>query len=77
MNYSTSVATPLTDGSSGWLKPETSEPSRIPHPATVTDWAKFREFVLAHGDKSQAEMAELWVVLRKLVENKKLRGCGN
>lgn len=26
----------------------------------ITDWAKFREFVKAHGDKTQAEMAALW-----------------
>lgn len=26
----------------------------------ITDWAKFREFVKTHGDKTQAEMATLW-----------------
>jgi len=26
----------------------------------ITDWAKFREFALSHGDKTQAEMAKLW-----------------
>ena len=26
----------------------------------ITDWDKFREFVRANGDKTQAEMAELW-----------------
>ena len=26
----------------------------------ITDWEKFREFALTHGDKTQAEMAELW-----------------
>lgn len=27
----------------------------------VTDWEKFRAFVKEHGDKTQAEMAQLWV----------------
>ena len=26
----------------------------------ITDWEKFRAFVKAHGDKTQAEMAQLW-----------------
>ena len=26
----------------------------------ITDWVKFHDFVKAHGDKTQAEMAELW-----------------
>jgi len=26
----------------------------------ITDWDKFREFVKTHGDKTQAEMAQLW-----------------
>lgn len=26
----------------------------------ITDWEKFREFVQAHGAKTQAEMAKLW-----------------
>jgi len=26
----------------------------------ITDWEKFREFAISHGDKTQAEMAELW-----------------
>lgn len=26
----------------------------------ITDWEKFRAFALQHGDKTQAEMAELW-----------------
>ncbi len=26
----------------------------------ITDWAKFREFALSHGDKTQVEMAKLW-----------------
>ena len=26
----------------------------------ITDWIKFREFALMHGDKTQAEMAALW-----------------
>lgn len=30
------------------------------HGHRITDWGKFREFVKAHGDKTQAEMADLW-----------------
>jgi transposase len=26
----------------------------------ITDWEKFREFALSHGDKTQVEMASLW-----------------
>jgi len=26
----------------------------------ITDWEKFREFVKANSDKTQAEMAQLW-----------------
>jgi transposase len=26
----------------------------------ITDWQKFRAFVLEHGDKTQVEMAQLW-----------------
>lgn len=26
----------------------------------ITDWERFREFAAQHGDKTQAEMAELW-----------------
>jgi transposase len=26
----------------------------------ITDWEKFRAFVAIHGDKTQAEMAQLW-----------------
>ena len=26
----------------------------------ITDWDKFRTFVAEHGDKTQAQMAELW-----------------
>lgn len=26
----------------------------------ITDWEKFRQFALVHGDKTQVEMAQLW-----------------
>lgn len=26
----------------------------------ITDWKKFREFALSHGEKTQVEMAKLW-----------------
>jgi transposase len=28
--------------------------------ALITDWEKFREFAVMHGDKTQAQMAQLW-----------------
>ena len=31
-----------------------------PRAEKITDWEKFRAFVKAHGDKTQAEMAALW-----------------
>jgi len=30
------------------------------HNNKITDWSKFRAFVKVHGDKTQAQMAELW-----------------
>lgn len=30
------------------------------HNHKITDWQKFRSFVKMHGDKTQAQMAELW-----------------
>lgn len=30
------------------------------HNHSITDWDKFRAFVEQHGDKTQAEMAQLW-----------------
>ena len=30
------------------------------HNQKITDWEKFRGFVKVHGDKTQAQMAELW-----------------
>ena len=30
------------------------------HSHKITDWAKFRAFVKVHGDKTQAQMAQLW-----------------
>lgn len=37
-------------------KPRTVSESR----GKITDWQKFRVFVKEHGDKTQAEMAQLW-----------------
>lgn len=37
-------------------KPRATSPSR----GKIQDWEKFRAFVAEHGDKTQAEMAELW-----------------
>lgn len=46
-------------------KAETGDVKVKPRQATqsrgkITDWEKFRAFVKAHGDKTQAEMAQLW-----------------
>ena len=30
------------------------------HSQRIVDWQKFRAFVQAHGDKTQAQMAQLW-----------------
>lgn len=50
-----------------WLKRQTetgdlhAKPNQPPgNGHKITDWDKFREFAKAHGDKTQAEMAELW-----------------
>ena len=49
-----------------WLqrKAETGDyrakPHKPPGQPKITDWERFREFVKAHGDKTQAEMAKLW-----------------
>ena len=50
-----------------WLKrqAETGDFQALPNKPPgndhkITDWEKFREFALTHGDKTQAEMAELW-----------------
>lgn len=46
-------------------KAETGEVKPKPRPVStqkgkISDWEKFRDFVKAHGDKTQKEMAELW-----------------
>ena len=45
-------------------KAETGDVRAKPHKPSgnpkITDWEKFREFAKANGDKTQAEMAELW-----------------
>jgi len=50
-----------------WLKRQAetgdfkAQPHKPPgHNHKITDWGKFHEFVKAHGDKTQAEMADLW-----------------
>lgn len=47
------------------LKAETGDVAARPYrpPGNnhkITDWDKFRQFVQTYGDKTQAEMAELW-----------------
>jgi len=62
-SYSISVVTQSTCGSSAEAKPETLERNLINPPGNghkITDWEKFRFFAQAHGDKTQAEMAQLW-----------------
>lgn len=46
-------------------KVETGDVQPKPRPTShkgqkITDWEKFRAFVEEHGDKTQAEMAQLW-----------------
>jgi transposase len=50
-----------------WLKrqAETGDFQALPNQPPgnghkITDWEKFREFALSHGDKTQVEMASLW-----------------
>lgn len=50
-----------------WLKrqTETGDFQELPkhrpgHSHRITDWEEFRAFVKRHGDKTQAEMAQLW-----------------
>jgi len=72
-------------------KAETGDVEVKPRPTSnpkqkITDWAKFRAFVKAHEDKTQAEMAQLWEgdvssrtisrALRKLGLTRKKRRTG-
>jgi transposase len=46
-------------------KAETGDVKPKPRPGfsqkgKISDWDKFRDFVKAHGDQTQSEMAELW-----------------
>ena len=44
-------------------KPETTKQAPKQRPGNghkITDWEKFRVFAAQHGDKTQAQMAELW-----------------
>jgi len=50
-----------------WLKrqAETGDFRAKPHQSPgnnhrITDWEKFRKFAKAHGEKTQAQMADLW-----------------
>lgn len=63
VNYSRSVAIQLTCGSSAIAA--TGDVKAKPKPAAshtgkIADWEKFRAVVREHGDKTQAQMAELW-----------------
>jgi transposase len=40
------------------IKPKSRSAS--PQKGKINDWEKFQDFVKAHGDKTQTEMAELW-----------------
>jgi transposase len=42
----------------GEVKPKSRQASQ--QHGKITDWEKFRAFVKAHSDRTQAEMAELW-----------------
>ena len=50
-----------------WLKrkAETGDYQALPNQPKgsnhkITNWEKFREFAVVHGDKTQVEMAQLW-----------------
>ena len=42
----------------------------------ISDWQEFREFVKEHGDKTQAEMAELWGNISKRTISRALKKIG-
>ncbi len=42
----------------GDIKPRGQK--HVGHGHKITDWAAFRDFVEAHSDKTQVEMAQLW-----------------
>ncbi len=63
VNCSISVAIPLTYGA--LRKAETWDYQALPNQPKgsnqkITNWEKFREFAVVHGDKTQVEMARLW-----------------
>lgn len=43
----------------GDYQAKTTRPHRTA--AKITDWDKFAQFVKEHGDKTQAQMAQLWL----------------
>jgi transposase len=43
---------------SGDYQPKSNRPHRTN--AKITDWEKFNQFAKTHGDKTQAQMAQLW-----------------
>ncbi|EAW35814.1 putative transposase [Lyngbya sp. PCC 8106] len=63
VNCSISVAIPWTYGA--LRKAETGDYQALPNQPKgsnhkITNWEKFREFAVVHGDKTQVEMAQLW-----------------
>jgi arginine repressor len=50
--------------------------SRAGQGQKITDWPKFREFVKEHGDKTQAEMAELWGDISERTISRALKQIG-
>jgi transposase len=50
--------------------------SRAGQGQKITDWQKFREFVKEHGDKTQAEMAELWGDISERTISRALKQIG-
>ena len=61
--YFKSAETQLICGSSEEKKQEIIVHARIARARTqakITDWRAFEEFVSQHGDRTQAQMAQLW-----------------
>lgn len=52
------------------------EPPIAREQGKIKDWEKFRAFVKAHGDKTQAEMAQLWGEISQRTISRALQKIG-
>jgi transposase len=54
-----------------------AKPTSVPgQRQKITDWQQFREFVQQHGDKTQAEMAQLWGEISERTISRALKQIG-